>query len=105
MFIKHINSYKSRRIIVPMEFDILDIGLAFIALLTFILSYFSEQYRIIAIMAGFILIIMVMMSNQNKKIQDMKEEQKRLQEKLKIHESIINIKADIQELQKKVFKR
>jgi uncharacterized membrane protein YqjE len=88
-----------------MESGIFNILLGLVAVLSFVWSVFSEQYRIIAIVLGFVLIIVMILSEQNSKIQNLVNEQKKLEEKLKIHEQLIDIKSDIKELQKKVFKK
>lgn len=88
-----------------MEFDALNIISVIFSIASFIWSIFSEQYRIIAVLIGFVLIIIILVSEQNKRVNSLLNEHKRLEEKLKIHEQLINIKADIQELQKKVFKK
>lgn len=88
-----------------MESLVLNLLLGLLATLSFVWAFFSEQYRIIAIVLGFILIVIIMLSEQNNKIQSLSEENKKFNEKLKIHEQLVNMKADIQELQKKVFKK
>lgn len=87
-----------------MELDIWDILLGILTILSASWAYISEKNRTIAIVLAFILITIIIISKQNKKIFDMNSEQKRLEEKLKIHEMLIDIKSDIKEIQKKVFK-
>jgi hypothetical protein len=87
-----------------MESGIFNILLGLIAVLSFVWSVFSEEYRIIAIMLGFVLIIVIILSEQNSKVKDLINEQRKVEEKLKIYEQLINMKANIKELQKKVFK-
>ncbi|MBI5148561.1 hypothetical protein HZA33_02685 [Candidatus Pacearchaeota archaeon] len=64
----------------------------------------AEQYRILIIAAAILFIIGVSLSGFEKKLKDQEEENKKIEEKLKIHELLINIKSDIKELQRKVFK-
>lgn len=52
-----------------------------------------------------ILIIYMRLKETEKDIVSLSEENKRQREKLKIYEQLINIRADIQELQKKVFRK
>ena len=84
-----------------MESDILNIILGLLTVLSFIWAYISEQNRIIAIVIGFLLIVIILVSEKNIKLQQLTESQKRLQEKLKIHEQLIEIKKDIEILKER----
>lgn len=85
-----------------MESRIVNLILGFLSVLSFIWSFLSEQHRLIAIVIGFVFLMIIITSEKNIKIQEITEEQKRLGEKLKIHEQLIDIKADIRVLQKRV---
>jgi len=52
-----------------------------------------------------IFIVYLKMGEINKELDNQKIEQQKLSEKLKIHEQLIGMKAEINELQKKVFKK
>jgi hypothetical protein len=84
-----------------MELNTTNIILAFITVLSFVWSYFSEQNRIVAVILGFVLLLIIILTAQDKKIESIEKEQRRLEEKLKIYEQLINIKADIKELQRR----
>jgi len=88
-----------------MELDALDIILALLAILSAIWAFVSEQFRILAVIIAFTFLAIVILSKQSQKISEITSEQKRINEKLKIHEQLIDIKADIKELQKEAFKR
>ncbi len=88
-----------------MDVRVWDVGWAVLAFLSFIFAYISDKYRELAIIFGFILMIIGIVSIQNSKIFEIVLEQRRLDEKLKIHEQLVTIKADICELKKEVFKR
>ena len=85
-----------------MDIDIWDIILILLAILSSIWAFISKQYRIWAIIIAFILMTIIILSKQNKNIDSLIFEQNRLLEKLKIHEQLIDMKAEIKELQKKV---
>ncbi len=88
-----------------MESRILNAILAILSITSFVWSYFSQENRIIGIIISFLLIILILISEKNIKIKELEIEQKKLEEKLKIHEQLINVKSDIKELQKRVFKK
>ena len=88
-----------------MESPVLNSLLGLISLLSFIWAFFSQQNRIIAIIIGFVLMIIISISEQNAKVKVLIDEQKRFEEKLKIHQQLIDIKADIKNLQNEVFKK
>tara|TARA_Y100000310_G_C20535726_1_gene740750 strand:- start:480 stop:764 length:285 start_codon:yes stop_codon:yes gene_type:complete len=77
------------------------ITIAIIFVTLFIPLPVSEQFRLIAIAAIFLLFIGTTLSNFSSQITEQKEEQKRLGEKLKIHEQLIDIKRDIEVLKEK----
>ncbi len=79
-----------------MESKILNWILGLLTILSFVWSYISEDNRIIAIVIGLILIVFIFISEKSEKIIDLESEQKKLGEKLKIHEQLIEIKKDIE---------
>ena len=87
-----------------MELDALDIILALLAILSAIWAFVSEQFRILAVIIAFTFLAIVILSKQSQKISEITSEQKRINEKLKIHEQLINIKADIRYLEREVIK-
>lgn len=87
---------------------------AVIIIIGFILSIFllfaSDTLKnptiILAVSTGIaILIIYMRLKEAEKDIITISEENKKIAEKLKIHEHLIDIRADIKELQKKVFEK
>ncbi len=60
---------------------------------------------IIAISISIIIVVYMKINEINQELDNQKIEQNRLAEKLKIHEQLINIKAEIKTLQKEVFKK
>lgn len=88
-----------------MESRILNAILAILSITSFVWSYFSKENRIIGVVISFLLIILILISEKNIKIKELEIEQKKLGEKLKIHEHLIDIKADIKELQQKRLKK
>ncbi len=87
-----------------MESKALNIVLGILSALSFIWSYISKENRTIAIIIGFLLILFIFISEKNIKLQNLEENQKRLEEKLKIHEQLIDIKKDIELLKEKRLK-
>jgi len=88
-----------------MEIKTTDLILGILTILSLALAVISPEYRTIAIASAFILMIMGLISLQNFKMRDLIFEQKRLKEKLKIHEQLINIKKDIELLKEKNGKK
>ena len=88
-----------------MELKVLDMFLIVLSVLSFVWSFFSEEYRLLALVLGFVFIIVAVMSVKNEKIEVMFEEQRKLGEKLKIHEQLIDIKKDIEILKEKGMKK
>ena len=84
-----------------MELDAFDLILGLITILSFAWAIISKEYRILAIIFAFILMVLIAISKQNKKTSNIEFNQIRLGEKLKIYEMLINMKADIKYLQKK----
>ncbi|MBS3065792.1 hypothetical protein J4229_01975 [Candidatus Pacearchaeota archaeon] len=83
---------------------ITDIILAIVSFGAGILSLLNEKYRpagAALLIAGFILIYF---SSYTAKINEQEREIKKLKEKLKIHERMISMEADILALKNKVFK-
>jgi len=85
-----------------MELEVWDILLGGLTILSAVWAFISEQYRLLAIIISFILLTIVILSKQSSKIGDIIFEQKRLEEKLKIHEMLIEMKAEIKYLQKMI---
>ena len=84
-----------------MEFRATNLILALLGVVSIVWAVFSEEQRIIAIVIAFILLMVIILSEQNYKIDSIYNEQNRIEEKLKIHEQLINIKADIELLKRK----
>lgn len=84
-----------------METRVANIILGVITALSFVWAYVSEENRIIAIIFSFILIIILIISERNKEISMIKEDIKKLKEKLNIYEQLIDIKSDIKLLKEK----
>ena len=87
-----------------MESRILNLILGLFFILSFFWAIISEEQRITAMVIGFILISIIIVSEKNIRIKILEEEQIKLKEKLNIHEQLINIKADLKELQNKIAK-
>ena len=98
------------------EITILVLGLFFSILLSFVLfskkfefNNFQTIYAILVItliLIGIIIWAFHKKGEENKQeLEYQKIEQKKLGEKLKIHEQLIDLKVEIKELQKKVFKK
>ncbi len=85
-----------------MESKILDLILALFGILSFVWSFFSSENRVIAIIVGFALFILMFLSEQNQRIKEIISEHRRLEEKLKIHEQLIDMKAEIKNLKEKI---
>ena len=79
-----------------MESKALNIVLELLSMLSFIWSFMSKENRIVAIVIGFVLIVFILISEKNVRLQKLEEGQKKLEEKLKIHEQLISIKKDIE---------
>ena len=84
-----------------MESKALNIILGLLGILSFIWSYFSPENRTIGVIIGFALFILIFLSEQNERIKEMSLQQQKLEEKLKIHEQLIDIKKDIHILKEK----
>ena len=87
-----------------MESRALNIILGLLGMPSFIRSYFSPENRIIGAIIGFALFILIFLSEQNEKIKDIESLEKKLEEKLKIYEQLINIKKDIDILKERINK-
>lgn len=85
-----------------MESKALNIILGLFGVLSFIWSYFSKENRIIGIIVGFTIFILIFLSEQNQRIEDLTSQQKKSEEKLKIHEQLIDIKKDIELIKEKL---
>ena len=88
-----------------MDLDLWDLLLGCLTILSAIWAFISERYRLLAIIIAFVLVTIIVLSKQNQKIFEMCLEQKKLIEKLKIHEQLTDIKAEIKEIQRNVFKK
>ena len=62
------------------------------------------SFTILSISTLILLIVGITLYIINKRLKEVEKEQNKINEKLKIHEILINMKAEIKELQKKVFK-
>ena len=80
-----------------------NIILGILSVLSFVLAFVSEEYRIVAILLAFVLLVILIVSVLSFEIFNLKSEQSMLAEKLKIHEHLISMKAEIKELQREVF--
>ena len=70
--------------------------------ITFIIPLpLSDQYRILIISALVIFFIAVVLSQLNKKIDFLEQNNEKIKEKIKIHEQLIDIKADIKMLKER----
>jgi len=85
-----------------MELRIFDMILGVLTILSLILAFISEEFRILAIIFAFVLMIVIIISIQNIKISSIILEHKKLQEKLKIHEHLIDIKVNTKILEKRL---
>ena len=79
-----------------MESKALNIVLGLLTIMSFIWSYISPENRIIAVIIAFVLIILIFISEKNIKIRELEEGQRKIEEKLKIHEQLIDIKKEIE---------
>lgn len=86
-----------------MESKVLNIILGLFGVLSFIWSYFSIENRVIAVIIGFTLFILIFLSEQNEKIKEISSMQQKQEEKLKIHEQLIDIKKDIEILKEAYY--
>lgn len=84
-----------------MELKTSNILLVVLSLSSFIWSVISPEFRTPAMMIGFVMLVLLILSEQNTKLEILSAEYSRLNEKLKIHEQLIDIKADIKELKRK----
>ena len=82
-----------------MDSRVLNVILGLLTILSFVWSYFSEENRIIAVIIGFLLIVLILVSEKNDKLYSVLENQKRIEEKLKIHEQLIDIKSRLLNLE------
>lgn len=88
-----------------MEVAVVNILLGFLAFLSFVWAFFSPENRVIALIVGFTLFILIFLSEQNQTIKELADDQKRLEEKLKIHQQLIDIRSDIAMLKEQRGKR
>jgi len=63
-----------------------NVTLGVLSVLSFVLAFISEEYRIIAILLAFVLLVILIVSVLGFEMFYMKSEQSRLVEKLKIYE-------------------
>ena len=81
-----------------METNTLNIVLGILTVLSIIITFISEKYRLISIVITFIFIIIIIISMQQINISDIQKEQNKLKEKLNIHQQLIDIKAELKSL-------
>ncbi|MBS3088743.1 hypothetical protein J4402_03090 [Candidatus Pacearchaeota archaeon] len=79
-----------------MESSILNIILGLLTILSFLWSYFSEENRIIAMIIGFLLIVLIMVSEKNARIDELEIRQKKLEERLKIYERLNKLELEVE---------
>ena len=84
-----------------MELKTSNILLIVLSISSFIWSVISPEFRTPAMMIGFVMLVLLIISEQNMKIESITSEYFRLNEKLKIHEQLIDIKADIREIKRR----
>jgi glucan phosphoethanolaminetransferase (alkaline phosphatase superfamily) len=68
-------------------------------------NIFQNLLLIIPVIIAIVVIFYMKLNEINKELDNQKSEQQKLVEKLKIHEQLIDMKAEVKELQKKVFKK
>lgn len=88
-----------------MDARIINIILSTLTGLSFVWAYFSEENRIIGIILGFILIILIIISERNEDLASLKEDVRKLKDKLNIHEQLIEIKKNIELLKQRGNKK
>ena len=64
----------------------------------------SQEFRIIAVAGTLLIFIAIILSGFKKELKEQETEIKRINEKLKIHEQLTDIKVNLQLLQKEVYK-
>ncbi|MDO8459532.1 MAG: hypothetical protein Q7S74_00330 [Nanoarchaeota archaeon] len=85
-----------------MSFKLLfDIILGILTILSFILAFISEEYRIPATILAFVLMIVIIISLEHVKINEIATDNFKLHEKLKIYEQLIDIKSELKYLNKR----
>lgn len=87
---------------INMEIRIWDVIAFILSFLSFAWAIISEEFRILAITLSFLLGIILVISSQNSQINKIIYGQKKLEEKLKIHEQLIDIKAEIKNLKERI---
>jgi len=68
-----------------------DLIIGILTFLSLMLAFISEEYRIIAIIFAFVLSIILIVSLQSLEISNLKLEQRKLSEKLKIYKRLAKI--------------
>jgi len=68
-------------------------------------NIFQNLLIVILMVIAIVVIVYMKLREINKELDNQKSGQQKLGEKLKIHEQLIDIKAEIKELQKEVFKK
>lgn len=79
--------------------------LAIASLIVGVIALVSEEYRLTLASFSALFLTAYFLSEFNRKIENNSERIKKLEEKLSIHQQLINIKADIKGLEKKVFRK
>jgi len=74
----------------------------FSSIILTIIALISEEYRLYAMMAGLAFIMVIAIQDNYSQIQNLKSENQRLIEKLKIYKELIDIKTDIKLLKDKI---
>ena len=78
-----------------MESKILNLILGLITVISFVWAYVSEENRVIAIIIAFMLIILIIVSEQSSKVERVEGEMKRIEEKFKIYKELSILRAEV----------
>ncbi len=73
-----------------------------ITIIVGLLYFITPEYRSLLIFVGTIIIIFLYLSDHTEQINELKTETKRLDEKLKIHEQLIDIKSRLNNIEKRL---
>lgn len=85
--------------------DTLAVILSIVSLLIGLLAIVSDQYRALLISTFSLVLTVYLLGDIYSKLNVTSEEVKKLNEKLKIHQELIDMKASIKTLEEKVFKK
>jgi len=79
-----------------MKISIIDMALGLLSILSFALAFISEEYRLIASISAFVLLIFLVLSFQFLEISEIRNEQKKNSERLKIYERLSKLEAKME---------